>query len=262
MKLSISDIGWTAEQDKDVYELMQCLGFKGLEIAPTRIFPSTPYEKKEEAKVWSRRLSDHYGLSVSSMQSIWYGVSDRIFGDNDERTRLIEYTKKAVDFAASIKCGNLVFGCPKNRDMPEGTDPQTGITFFHEIGEYAYQHGTVIGMEANPPIYNTSYVNTTSSAIELIRNVDSNGFRLNLDVGTIIANAEDINELDGNIDLINHVHISEPMLRPIEKKDLHKNLVRKLISGKYDGYISIEMGKGQTVSQIDQIMEYVRGIFY
>lgn len=38
MKLSISNIGWDAEQDEAVYRLMGAYGFSGLEIAPTRIF--------------------------------------------------------------------------------------------------------------------------------------------------------------------------------------------------------------------------------
>lgn len=46
MDLSISNISWSAEQDSQVYELMQKHGFSGLEIAPTRIFPENPYDKQ------------------------------------------------------------------------------------------------------------------------------------------------------------------------------------------------------------------------
>ena len=37
MKLSISNIGWTAQNDNVMYELLAQKGFNGLEIAPTRI---------------------------------------------------------------------------------------------------------------------------------------------------------------------------------------------------------------------------------
>ena len=53
MKLSISNIGWDAEQDEAVYRLMGAYGFSGLEIAPTRIFPEAPYSQREAAKRWS-----------------------------------------------------------------------------------------------------------------------------------------------------------------------------------------------------------------
>ena len=44
MNLSISNIGWVSEQDETVYRLMKEYGYKGLEIAPTRIFEKRPYD--------------------------------------------------------------------------------------------------------------------------------------------------------------------------------------------------------------------------
>ena len=32
-------------------------------------------------------------------------------------------------------CGNLVFGCPKNRIMPEGADEAVAVEFFRHLGE-------------------------------------------------------------------------------------------------------------------------------
>ena len=115
MKLSISNIGWSNENDVNVYELMKKYGYSGLEIAPTRIFPEAPYDKLKEAGVWVENFKKKYGLCVSSMQSIWFGRQEKIFGSKEERQILVEYTKKAIDFASVIGCRNLVFGCPRNR---------------------------------------------------------------------------------------------------------------------------------------------------
>ena len=120
MKLSISNIGWDAKQDEAVYRLMGAYGVSGLEIAPTRIFPEAPYSQREEAKRWSENLKAQYGFGVSSMQSIWYGRQEKLFGNEEERQMLLAYTKEAIDFAAAVGCGNLVFGCPRNRNVPEG----------------------------------------------------------------------------------------------------------------------------------------------
>ena len=257
MKLSISNIGWSEEHDKAVYGLMRKYGYSGLEIAPTRIFPEHPYDKCAEAETWSKKLRDNDGLSVPSMQSIWFGRQENIFGTEEEQKSLLEYTKKAIDFAAAIRCENLVFGCPRNRNIPEGADADTAIAFFQELGEYAVQKETVIGMEANPPIYNTNYINDTKSAIELIKKVDSAGFRLNLDVGTMIQNEEDVSELIGNVRLINHVHISEPGLKPIEKRDIHCALKNLLLKEGYHRFISIEMGKIEDMDLLEEKMKYV-----
>lgn len=116
-------------------------------------------------------------------------------------------------------------------------------------------------MEANPPIYNTNFINGTAEAVQLIKEVDSVGFKLNLDVGTMIYNQENIDILKGNVRLINHIHISEPGLKPIAKRPIHGELYKLLKEEGYNGYVSIEMGKNEAISEIEKILDYVRGIF-
>ncbi len=261
MKLSISNIGWITENDAIAYNLMKKYGYSGLEIAPTRIFPEAPYDKNKEGSFWSKKLKKDYDFSVSSMQSIWFGRQERIFGSDKERQILIDYTKKAIDFAVAIDCKNLVFGCPRNRNLIEGSDTNLAINFFKELGDYAFEHGTTIGMEANPPIYHTNYINDTISALNLIKSVNSRGFLLNLDVGTMIQNEEQVSELEGMVKLIHHVHISEPGLKPIEKRNLHVELKKILESEGYQGFISIEMSRIEEFSCLEEKMKYVREVF-
>ncbi len=260
MELSISNIAWQSEDDTAVYKLMKEYGYSGLEIAPTRIFTANPYEKVEEAKLWSEQLKRENGLVVSSMQSIWFGRQEKIFGIEEERKVLFEYTKKALEFAEVIGCKNLVFGCPRNRNLPEGADVSIAIAFFRELGDYAFLHNTVIGIEANPPIYNTNYINDTALALELIEAVDSKGFLLNLDVGTMIQNDESVEELRGRVKYINHVHISEPGLKPIEERMLHNQLRDLLLEEDYQRFVSIEMGKTDDIQIIEKVLRYVGGV--
>lgn len=261
MKLAISNIAWNPEQDAAVYELMKEYGYSGLEIAPTRIFPENPYQNLEKAAEWSKGVFRDYGLVIPSMQSIWYGRNEKLFGDSRERQILVDYTKLAVDFAAAIGCHNLVFGCPRNRNVPEGADAASGVDFFREVGDYAASKGTVIGMEANPPIYNTNYINNTLSALQLIKEVNSKGFLLNLDIGTMIQNEETISELEGQVQYINHVHISEPGLAIPEHRELHKEIAGLLAEQHYQGFVSLEMGKRENIEEIERVLSYMKGIF-
>ena len=80
MKLAISNIAWAQEQDARMYQKMKMLGYEGLEIAPTRIFPQNPYDNLEAASQWQQELKKEYGLCVPSMQSIWFGRQEKIFG--------------------------------------------------------------------------------------------------------------------------------------------------------------------------------------
>lgn len=261
MRMSISNIAWPAELDASVFRLMRDDGYSGLEIAPTRVFAEKPYDDLAAARRWAMVLKDDLGLCVPSIQSIWFGRQENLFGTEEERMALVEYTKKAIDFAQAIGCGNLVFGCPRNRSIPEGLSDEKAVTFFRTLGDYAASHHTVIGMEANPPIYHTNYINDTAAAIDLIRRVDSPGFRLNLDVGTMIENGESVGELAGHVWLINHVHISEPGLKPIEERELHHELKRLLDEEEYKGFVSIEMGKTNDIAMIERQLAYVWGTF-
>lgn len=261
MKLSISNIGWQAVAFQHVYELMKEYGYAGLEIAPTRIFQENPYGDLNAARKWAVGIKEDYGFEIPSMQSIWYGRSEKIFGSEEERESLIDYTKRAIDFAETIGCKNLVFGCPRNRSIPENAKVEDSIPFFKAIGDYAYEHSCIIAMEANPPIYNTNFINTTEQALELIRMVDSNGFLLNLDMGTMIENGESVSVLEGSEKYIHHVHISEPGLKPIEKRDLHNELGDLLRNVGYDEFVSIEVGRQEQVENLTSMMKYIRDIF-
>lgn len=261
MRLSISNIGWGPESDTAIYDTMKQLGYSGLEIAPTRIFPAAPYDHKKEASIWADQMQRDHGFSISSMQSIWYGRKEKLFGSDQERDILSAYTMQAVDFAEAIRCGNLVFGSPSNRKLAENDDPNQAIPFFRKIGDYAKEKGTVIAVEANPPIYNTNYINDTASALDLIDAVGSDGFRLNLDIGTMIANEETIDVVRNRIHLINHVHVSEPYLQCIQKRSLHRELASMLKDSGYTGYVSIEVSRQDAVQPLIAMMTYTKEIF-
>lgn len=257
LKLAISNIAWDAQYDEEMNRFLVNKGITGLEIAPTRWFPEHPYDQTDAAKAEAERIKTQYGLPICSMQSIWYGRTEKIFGTAEEREYLVEYTKKAILFAESIGAGNLVFGCPKNRCSDREEDYEIAIDFFTQLGLFAEAHHTVVSMEANPVIYGTNFINKTKEAIELIKEVDSKGFKLNLDFGTIIYNDESIKDLEYYVGLINHVHISEPSLNLIEHRKEHKELMQMLRACGYDRYVSIEMGKRGDIEDVHKTVDYL-----
>ena len=259
MKLSISNIAWDGAVDESMYEMMSSLGFSGLEIAPTRIFGTTPYEDLQKVSEWYDSISRRF--VIPSMQSIWYGRKENLFGSYDEREALLEYTRKAILFAQTVHCNNLVFGCPRNRNNSEGKDDQIAVEFFKELGAYAMEHNTVIGIEANPPIYNTNFLNTTKEALDFIERIGSPGVKLNLDTGTMIQNEEDISVFAGRESYINHVHISEPGLADIQIRSLHRDLMDMLKRIEYESFVSIETGKHDELTSLIDTMSYVRKVF-
>ena len=109
MRLSISNIAWTAAEDAQVYALMRKYGYTGLEFAPTRFFETAPYENLDAARAWRQAFASAEGFDMPSMQSIWFGRTEKLFADEAQRQTLFAYTKKAVDFASAVQCAHLVF---------------------------------------------------------------------------------------------------------------------------------------------------------
>jgi len=105
MKLSISNIAWDSVNDNKIYNCMKAFSFTGLEIAPTRIFPDAPYDCLKEAKQWKENLLEEYGFHIPSMQSIWFGRQENIFGN---QVKVVEMESEAG--AAGAVHGSLAAG--------------------------------------------------------------------------------------------------------------------------------------------------------
>ena len=260
MKLSISNIAWTKEDDQYMYEYLSSIGFAGIEIAPTRIIPNTPYDHLDQALAFKKQM-DSFSLEISSMQSIWYGRTENIFNSSQECQSLIEYTYKAIDFAHSLNCNNLVFGSPKNRTYQSSDQIKHSIPFFKTIADYAQENNTCIALEANPPIYNTNFINTTTQAITFVQTIAHPALKVNLDFGTIIENDESLAQVEENLSIINHIHISEPFLAIPQKRLQHRELAQILTKNNYSGFISIEMKNPGTLNQVKKTITYVKEVF-
>ena len=49
IKLSISNLAWDYKDNEKVYEYLAKKHFSGIEIAPTKVFPESPYSHIDEA---------------------------------------------------------------------------------------------------------------------------------------------------------------------------------------------------------------------
>lgn len=270
MKLSASNIAWPTTANETVFPLLSRHGYLGVELAPTTIFPDAPYEHLREAAAFAETLESDYGLVVSSIQSIWYGRDEQVFGSQKERDILLDYTRRAIGFSVALGCRNLVFGSPKNRVIPpdmlddkarRSEVDDIAYRFFSKIADYAATGGVVIALEPNPVIYGTNFINHTEDAVEFVRTVGSKGLRVNLDFGTLVMDGENLDVLKDNLDLIHHVHISEPRLLGIEHRASHRELSKILNAAGYPNFVSIEMSKTNGIEALRDAVVYVKDVF-
>lgn len=264
MKLCISNIAWGQANDEQMYKVCSEMGYDGIEIAPTRIFPENPYEHIEDASRWARNIAERYGMKVYSCQSIWYGRNENIFESEKDRECLLEYSKKMFSFAEAVGADNIVFGCPKNRNGYEKNSEFNGriaVEFFGKIAESASEHGITISVEANPAIYGTDFLNTTEESLKFVNRMEVDSIKLNFDTGALFYNQERLEVINGYENKIGHVHISEPQLVKIAVRKEHQEIYNILKRYNYGKAVSIEMKKQNRLEDIYEVMRYIRDIF-
>lgn len=261
MKLSVSNIGWSKENEQRILEILKKERFAAIEVAPTAIINENPYDNIKRAVDYLNVIKKKYNIEICSMQSIWYGLDGNIFNQEDHE-KLVNYTYKAINFANAINCKNIVFGCPKARNKKyENMSDDLATVFFKTICNYAKEKNVVIALEPNPKIYNTNFINTTTEAFDFVKKINLESFKVNIDFGTIIENGEDLEIIYRNIKYVNHIHISEPNLKKIQRRQLHREFIKKLKDIKYDKYLSIEMKKTDDINDLIACIKYLKEIY-
>ena len=273
MRFAISNIAWLKNEDEQVYKLMKQYGFKGLEIAPARIWEN-PFEETSENITKVKIEIEDKGFFIIGMQALLFGHPElTIFESEEVRNKTLEYLKKSIILASKLNTNFppiLVFGSPRNRiigSMLKNKAMKIAIDFFSKLGDFALQNEVIFCIEANPKEYNTDFINTTEEGLSLVKKVNNKGFRLHIDTGTIFVNKENFEEIiEKSIDYIAHFHISEPFLNLLSNENIenHRKMANILKKLKYDKWVSIEMKKSLKDSNIDVVayaLNYVTQIY-
>ena len=156
MKIAISHIAWSPEEEIEMAHLLSSLGVNAVEVAPGRIAPTVES---------FRALWEENGVKISSMQALLFGKDDLLLFDSSEkRHQMLEYLSDVVEKAERIGASRLVFGSPKNRRRGEKSLESVlpiAVGFFRSLGDIAKKHGVIICIEANPKDYGSDFILTT-----------------------------------------------------------------------------------------------------
>ncbi|MBM0741015.1 sugar phosphate isomerase/epimerase [Phormidium sp. CLA17] len=266
MKLTISNIAWTDAEDEAVLALLPSLGVNAVELAPTRIWSEWEFAPPEISAY--REYLQTQGLVCSSLQAIVYKKPDlKVFGSAAERAGLIAHLKRVADLAVALGAKPLVFGAPKNRDrgnLDDKTAFAQAADLFAEVGDYCQQQGVCLCIEPNPTDYACNFITDSQSGAQLVRSVNSPGFRLHLDAAGMHLAGENIPQaLESTIDVLEHIHISEPNLGTFSAPQVaHKQVAATLRSLDWNKWISIEMrASDDAIANITQAIAMVKEIY-
>lgn len=270
MELAVSNIGWTNSEEPVIAESLRSLGIKHVEIAPTKLWDDPTTTTVDDARKyvdwWAK-----YDIRVSAFQSMLFARPDlTIFESDENRKETFEYMSRFIALAGVMGAKKLVFGSPKNRQIGNMTIDEANTIargFFGGLGDIAEKNGVVLCLEPNAPQYNCDFITTTNEGGELVRSINSQGFKLHLDTACMALAGDDFTEsIRASKDILEHFHISSPMLGQVEARDdvAHEEAALALKDIGYNKIISIEMrpgDEGANVERITKAVEFAQSVY-
>jgi len=243
MKLAVSNIAWSDDEEAAVFALLRQRGVTAIEVAPTRLWPCWTGATTAAARAARARLADE-GFEVPSFQAILFGKPDlNLFRDP---VAFGDHLRRVADLAAEFGAHALVLGAPRNRDrgsLSAAAAFAKATDFFRAMGAECAARDTVLCLEPNPPAYGCNFITTSAEGLALVRAVASPGFALHLDAaGMVLADDDPAAAILMSRSALRHFHISEPHLAPIVPATIdHARIGRTLRRSGYDGWVAIEM---------------------
>ena len=265
MKLAISNIAWERHEDEAVASVMKRLGVTGVEIAPTKVWPS-PLTASEADALAYRRWWEDRGIRIVAMQSLLFGRPDLvIFGDEYVRAETFEYLAGMIRLGGWLGARALVFGSPKNRQvggLPEEEVDRIAVPFFRGLGDLAASCGTCLCIEPNPTAYACDFLTTSGDALAFVERVGNDGVGLHLDVAGMTLSGEPVDRAIARAaGAIRHFHASEAFLDAIGAGTVdHARFSAALAGVPYRNWVSIEMrggNDGRNVARVETALASV-----
>ncbi|MCZ7647406.1 MAG: sugar phosphate isomerase/epimerase [Planctomycetota bacterium] len=238
--------GWKIE---DVFAHAAKAGYAGVEIAPFTLADDVrevPAARRKEI----RRAAAGEGLEITGLHWLLLKPAGLHINHPDGATRkkTEAYVEALIELCADLGGSTMVWGSPKQRYVQPGDSWleawKRTVDVLRRLGAKAHARGVTIAFEPLGPADNCNFVNTTGEGSLLVREVDSPGVRLHLDVKAMKSENRPVAEtirLEGGTHL-HYFHANDPNLRgPGMGEEDFKPILRALKDVGYDGWVSVEV---------------------
>jgi sugar phosphate isomerase/epimerase len=217
MKIGVSNLSWSAEDEKKNVEIARLAGYDYIESVYSKVSNDSP---------------------VLAIQSIFYGSGiERV---TDERC--LPYIAEVIKTCESRGIESITFGSPSMRvgDVEDMTN------FLIDVDQLLDGSGVKFCIEPNAREYGAEYYNTLEEVVEeihLYKNITSM-----IDVGNSMLEGQDFfKEYEQYSKYVSHVHFSAPGLGEIEDFGPYKEFYQMLDKLGYSGNISYEFIKASNI---------------
>lgn len=220
--------------------ILKLYGIKKVQVAPTMLIGSWDNLDNIDFSIF-----EDNGLNVYSFQSITFGLNDlNIFTETSKD--LMNHLKKVVDKAYEKGVNVFVFGCPRNRKVPDGMSIEEKeslfIQFFRELGDHCSSKNITICLEPNAKEYGCNYLNNIKEVGDITRKIDHLNIKMMVDIGNAIMENDDFSKMLDYQDIIYNIDIAEPKIKAfIDPNNANEEFKSVLKNITYDKNINLEM---------------------
>ena len=271
MNISISNIAWNRDEDEEIASIMRTFDVVGIDVAPSKIF-ADPLHATDETIIAYRSWWEEWGFTIVGAQALHFGHPElQLFTSRETRERLFVFTARMIAFVRKLGPTKVVFGSPKNRLRGErslGNAIEIATMFFQNIGAIAQRYGIQVCIEPNATVYGCDFVTTTAEGLELVERVNHDGFRIHLDLGTMILMRENIRQsIASAVEWMGHFHVSEPHLEQVgglNTREHHEEAAAALREHGYSGWVAIEMRnniQARNTDAVTRALQFVTGVY-
>lgn len=238
MKLALSNFAWDSIDNELIFKELQSIGITHIEGILTKIsdWENLTKEKLVEFKMLMRE----YNISMDSIQSIFFGVNCT---DLTDEISVIKHYINLIEYCRMFDVKVMVLGSPSLRKNVEGWEDKLSSILI-QVDKLLTGTKIELSIEPNMRGYNGGYFFTLNEIVNFIERNEFKHIKTMIDTHNVkLEGLDPLNEFKTHINYINHIHISEPKLRPIVDFDFHKKFSELLKINKYEGVITYEVMK-------------------
>ena len=237
--------GWDHER---VCRFVASLGYTGLEIAPFTLAPRITDVPPDRRKLL-RKQAEEAGLTILGLHWLLAKTEGLQLTSPDTavRQRTAEYLGELARCCRDLGGDILVFGSPKQREIPPGHTYERAreyaVDTFHRASEALANNNVTLCLEPLAPS-DTPFINTCAEACEILERIDHPNFALHQDVKAMSAETKTtVPELVRRYAAwTRHFHANDPNLRGPGFGDTDfRPIFEALQNVEYTGWVSVEV---------------------
>jgi sugar phosphate isomerase/epimerase len=237
--------GWELDR---VCRTVKALGYDGIELAPFTLAPlitDLPAGRRQEI----RRMAEDAGLATIGLHWLLAKTEGLHLTSPDPvvRRRTGDYLVALAEATRDLGGTLMVFGSPKQRDLPPGVGHDQAVEYAVEVFRGVMTRLAAAGVDlCFEPLApsDTNFVNTCAQAMDLVERVGHPNFKLHMDVKAQSSETgATVPELIRRYaPVAGHFHAQDVNLRGPGMGDVDFGpILKALVDSGYDRWVSVEV---------------------